>query len=236
MTAGQGQAVVFGASGGIGTALARALERGGRHARVVALSRSGGPGHLPFDLEDEQSLAAAAQAIAPGGPVDLVLVATGALTIEGAGPERSMRALDPQTMARAFALNATGPALIAKHMLPLFPREGRAVFAALSARVGSIGDNRLGGWYAYRASKAALNMLIRGLAIETARTRRDAIVAALHPGTVATALSGPFQRNVPAGQLTSPETAADNLLRVIEGLAPADSGGFFAWNGQPIPY
>ncbi len=169
-----------------------------------------------------------------GGALDLVIVATGVLQPDGRPPEKSWRDLDPASLARIFALNASGPALVAKHFLPLLPREGRAVFAALSARVGSIGDNRLGGWYGYRASKAALNMLLRTLAIELARKRPDAVCVGLHPGTVDTALSRPFQRNVPTDKLFTPADSARSLLRVLDKLDPEDSGGCFAWDGQRI--
>ena len=231
-------AAIFGASGGIGKALCSALmERG---AKVHAGSRSGGA-HVEgaqgfrFDLADEASIAAAAETMRDDPP-DLVLVATGVLTLaDGTGPERSYKALDGAAMGEVFALNTIGPALIAKHMLPLLPRQKRCVFAALSARVGSISDNRLGGWHSYRSSKAALNMLVRNFAIELGRTHKEAVVAALHPGTVDTALSEPFQGNVPDQQLTEPMEAAQNLLAVIDGLSPSDSGGHFDWQGETIP-
>jgi NAD(P)-dependent dehydrogenase (short-subunit alcohol dehydrogenase family) len=164
-----------------------------------------------------------------------VIVATGLLHADGVTPERSNAALDPRQLMRLFAINAVGPALIAKHVLPLLPRGERSVFAALSARVGSIGDNRLGGWHSYRASKAALNMLIRTLAIELERTRPQAILVGLHPGTVDTELSKPFQRGVPEGRLFTPDQSAERLLAVVDGLEPEDSGGVFAWDGQRIP-
>ena len=231
---------VFGAGGGIGAALVAALLARADVETVFALSRRPGPGQperrlvpLAFDLQDEASIAAAAAAI--GAPLDLCVIATGVLTLpDGTGPEKSWRQIDPAAMAQVFALNTIGPALIARHMLPLLPRDRRAVFAALSARVGSIGDNRLGGWHSYRASKAALNMLIRNFAIELARTHPQALCVALHPGTVATGLSGPFQRGVPAERLFTPGQAATHLLRVIEELTPADSGGCFAWDGARV--
>lgn len=223
-----GLAVVIGASGGIGAALADALEVGGRD--VVRLSRSG----TGLDLTDEASIAQAAGAVGEAGPVRLVIVATGALHGDGLRPERSWRDLDGEAMVEAFRVNAVGPALIAKHFLPLLA-PGRSVFAALSARVGSISDNRLGGWHAYRASKAALNMTLRNLAIELARRSPEAICVGLHPGTVDTALSAPFQRGVPDGKLFTPAYSAAQLLAVIDGLSPADSGGLFAWDGARIP-
>lgn len=233
---------VFGASGGIGAALVDALAARAEVTEVFALSRRTVPSTadgkivpVGFDLSDESSIAAAAQVI--GRPLHLCLVATGVLTLpDGRGPEKSFRQLDPAAMAQAFALNAIGPALVAKHILPLLPRDRRAVFAALSARVGSIGDNRLGGWYSYRASKAALNMLVKSLAIELARTHPQAVCVGLHPGTVATELSAPFQGGVPPERLFTPETAAGHLLRVFDQLGTRDSGGCFAWDGARIAF
>lgn len=230
-------AAVFGASGGIGGALCRELQAQGV-ARLHAGARGSAvpEGTLPFtfDLTDEASIAAAAERLR-GDPPGLVIVATGTLVLPGGtGPEKSWRALDPEALAASYAINATGPMLVAKHMLPLFPRDRPAIFAALSARVGSITDNRLGGWHAYRASKAALNMLLKTLAIELARTHPLMVVAGLHPGTVDTPLSRPFQGNVQPGKLFSPEKSARCLAAVLQGLEPADSGGVFAWDGQRI--
>jgi NAD(P)-dependent dehydrogenase (short-subunit alcohol dehydrogenase family) len=234
------QAVIFGASGGIGAALAAAVAASGRYDRVWAGSRGGGAapaGAAPFafDLTDEASIAAAASRI--GAEVTLAIVATGVLS-DGVDfqPEKSFKAQDPAAYARAFATNATGPALLGKHFLPLLPRRERAVFAALSARVGSIGDNRLGGWHAYRASKAALNMILRNFAIELGRSHPQAVVAALHPGTVATDLSAPFTGSGEGRQLFTPAQSAAQLLAVIDGLTPAESGQAFAWDGVPIPF
>lgn len=232
------RAAIFGASGGIGRALADALvERGvetwaGSRAGAVADDRMHG---FRFDLTDERSLAQAAATMADTPP-DLVIVASGVLTLaDGTGPERSYRQIDGAAMEEVFRLNTIGPALVARHMLPLLPRDRRSVFAALSARVGSIGDNRLGGWHSYRASKAALNMLLRNFALELARTHRQAVVAGLHPGTVDSALSEPFQANLPEGQLTTAEQAAAHLLEVVDGLGPTDSGKVFDWKGAEIP-
>ena len=232
------RAAIFGASGGIGAALATRLAESG--IEVWAGSRSGTAADpalraFRFDLSDEASIAAAAGAMADTPP-DLVVVASGVLTLaDGSGPERSYKQIDGAAMDEVFRLNTIGPALVAKHVLPLLPRDRRSVFAALSARVGSIGDNRIGGWHSYRASKAALNMLLKNFAIELGRTHKQAIVAGLHPGTVDSALSGPFQANLPAGQLTRPADAADNLLNVIDGLTVADSGGVFDWKGEAVP-
>jgi NAD(P)-dependent dehydrogenase (short-subunit alcohol dehydrogenase family) len=190
---------------------------------------------IPFNLTDEASIAAAA-GMMRAEPPEWVIVASGVLTLpDGTGPERSYKRLDAGTMAEVFALNTIGPALIAKHMLPLMPRADRFVFAALSARVGSISDNRLGGWHSYRASKAALNMLLKNFALEMARTHPMGVVVGLHPGTVDSALSQPFQTGLPDGQLTAPTAAADNLLGVLARLSPEESGRVFDFKGAEVP-
>ena len=228
-------AVVVGASGGVGRAIARQLAVDSGFDRVFALSRRR-PDSWPtderrhwiaVDVLDEASLAAAAARLAQAGEVTRIVVATGLLHRPGISPEKSMRSLSLDSMAALFATNAAGPALVAKHLLPLTPRNRPSLFAALSARVGSIGDNHLGGWYAYRASKAALNMLIRTLAIEHRRTRPSGICVALHPGTVDSALSAPFQSGVPPGKLFAPDRSAAALLAVMDDLAPEANGGFF---------
>lgn len=234
-------AVVFGAGGGVGGALVDRLAACGRYTQIHAGSRRPlppRPRRIPFlyDLTDEGSIIDACSILKT--PPDLVLVASGLLHDQSGAvmPEKTLRAIQPEAMARMFAVNTIGPALIAKHCLPRLPKDRRAVFAVLSARVGSIGDNQLGGWHGYRASKAALNMLIANFAIEMRRTHPLAVIVALHPGTVATGLSRPFQSGVAAGQLFSPETSAAHLLDVIDRLAPEDSGGFFAWDGARIPW
>ena len=190
-----------------------------------------------FDLADGGSIGAAAQTIAQDGSLDLVFVATGRLTrASGIGPEKSYKAITAEGLAEQFAITATGPALVAQAILPLLPRYRRAVFAVLSARVGSIGDNRSGGWHGYRAAKAALNMLVRNFAIEMRRSHPQAIVVGLHPGTVDTSLSAPFQRGVPPERLFAPQIAAKHLLDVLETLTPEASGGLFAWDGTAIPF
>ena len=234
------RAAVFGSTGGIGRALCKVMAARGCET-VYAGSRAGrepaGPDISPFafDLADEASIEAAAAAM-KGSPPDLVIIASGVLTLaDGTGPERSLKRLDGAAMAEVFALNTIGPALIAKHMLPLMPRGERFVFAALSARVGSISDNGLGGWHSYRASKAALNMLIRNFALEMLRTHGLGMIAGLHPGTVDSALSQPFQSNLRDGQLTKPEQAAANLLNVLDDLGPQHSGRVFDFKGDEIP-
>lgn len=235
------RAVVIGASGGIGSAITELLAREGFEA-VHALSRKhaslehGSVKTSQIDIEHEPSIAAAAEELREGAPLRLVLVATGLLHAADHQPEKTYRSLDPEHLARSFRVNAIGPALVAKHMLPLLPKGGKSIFAAISARVGSIEDNRLGGWYGYRASKAALNQLMRTLSVELRRQKPEAICVALHPGTVDTALSQPFQGGVESGKLFTPAYAAEQLLAVLDGLSPSDSGGFFAWDGQRIPF
>jgi NAD(P)-dependent dehydrogenase (short-subunit alcohol dehydrogenase family) len=237
------RAAIFGASGGIGAALVAQLENSGRYDLICAGARSlpgvMRPETVPFcfDLKDESSIIQAARIIAESGPLDLVIVATGLLhRADQPGPEKSWRAIEGQAMAELFAINTIGPALIAKHFLPLMRRDSRCVFAVLSARVGSVSDNRLGGWHSYRASKTALNMLVKNFAIELTARNRQGIVASIHPGTVETALSKPFRRSVPQGKLFQPEESAAHILSVIDQLSVADSGELFAWNGERIPY
>ena len=225
------RAAVIGASGGIGSALAAALEKEGTEVHRFARSFRGAA-HI--DITDEQTVKAAALAMRTIGSPDLVIVATGYLHASGQGPEKDWRRIGPDEMAKNFALNAIGPALVAKHFLPLLSDSGRAGFAALSARVGSISDNRLGGWYSYRASKAALNQLIRTFAVELARKKPEAFCIGLHPGTVDTALSEPFQRNVPKDKLFAAERSADALLSVLARCDRNSSGRIFAWDGEEI--
>ncbi len=188
-----------------------------------------------FDLSDEASIADAAATITDDPP-QIIVVATGVLSLpDGTGPERSYRSIDAAAMVEMMRINTVGPAVIAKHMLPLLDRKTRGVFAALSARVGSIADNELGGWHSYRASKAALNMLLKNFSIEVGRTHRHVIIAGLHPGTVDSDLSKPFQGNVPDGKLFTPDQSAAYLIEVMNGLTPKDSGGVFDWAGKRIP-
>jgi NAD(P)-dependent dehydrogenase (short-subunit alcohol dehydrogenase family) len=234
------RAIVFGASGAIGGAFARAFSEDPRCARVYAGARtSQAASHekvrsFTFDLKDETSIEQAATGIASDGPVHLILIATGVLHDVQIQPEKTLRALNAETLAHAYAVNAIGPALIAKHTLSLLPPDERTLVGALSARVGSIEDNSLGGWHSYRASKAALNMLMRCFAIELARRSPKAVCASLHPGTVDSTLSKPFQRGVKT--LFTPDDAAASLLKTLDALNPADSGGLFAFNGARIPF
>lgn len=227
-----GLAVIVGASGGIGRAVRDALTGNGFPGSVIGLSRSSDPA---MDLLDEASIEAAARHVASQGQeLRFLFLATGFLHDEVNRPERSLRDLSASHFAKAFAINATGPALVLKHFTPLLPREGRAVVAVLSAKVGSIGDNQLGGWHAYRASKAALNQIVRTASVELKRTRPGAICVALHPGTVDTKLSAPFSKS--GLNVRPPGEAAADLLRVIEGLTSAQTGGFFDYRGEPLPW
>lgn len=233
---------VFGAGGGIGGSFVSSLAEDPNVRQVHAFSRatldpaSDKVSSHRLDLEDETSISHAARIIADGGPLNLAIVATGTLHDGTAQPEKRARDLSPNAMEHVFRINTIGPAILAKHVLPLLTRDRKTVFAALSARVGSITDNQLGGWHSYRASKAALNMLVRTHAIELAYRNPKAVCVSLHPGTVDTGLSEPFQRNVSQDKLFTPDYAVAQMLRVIDGLSPADTGGFFAWDGQPIPY
>ncbi|KPA20649.1 C-factor [Shimia sp. SK013] len=218
------RALVVGDSGGIGAAVASELRR--RRAEVVGLSR----GRDGFDVlrpeAAEQGLAALE------GKFDLIFVATGALVSTRAQPEKSLRDVSAAELAGQFAVNAIGPALVLRHAPRLLMRDKRGVFAALSARVGSIGDNRSGGWYSYRASKAALNQLIKTGAIELSRTHRQSVCTALHPGTVETAFTKAYQGR----DKLSAAISAERLLDVLDVLEPQESGGFFDYSGVPVAW
>ena len=234
---------VIGASGAIGSEFVRQLAEDERVQRVYAFARR--PLDFPegevvtgsIDICDADSVKRAAGTVGTDEKLDLVVLASGILHRNDAiQPEKSLRDIDPAAMEAVFRTNAIGPANVAQAFLPRMRRYGKTVFAALSARVGSIGDNRLGGWVSYRSSKAALNMILKTLSIEHTRQFPESVIAALHPGTVDSALSAPFQRRVPDGKLFSPAQSVGYLLSVIDGLAPEDSGGFFAWDGASIDY
>ena len=237
-------AIVVGAAGGIGQALAAELHADPTYDQVLSLSRSRPEGWIdnerrawrPIDILDETSLVAAAAYARGLGTPRRIVVATGRLQADGLPPEKAMRSLDLANLTTLFAINAAGPALVAKHFLPLTPRDGPSLFAVLSARVGSISDNRLGGWYGYRAAKAALNMLVRTLAIEHQRTRPLGLCVALHPGTVDTDLSAPFRGRLDPERLFSAQQAAAALVTVMNRLGPEDNGSFLAWDGSAIPW
>ncbi|MDH4165282.1 MAG: SDR family oxidoreductase [Gammaproteobacteria bacterium] len=252
--AARGNVLIQGASRGIGLEFVRQCLAESRVGQVVATCRSpanatelaalaitaaGRLTVLALDVTDEASIAAAAAATARTVPrLHVVVNCAGVLHDDASGlrPEKRLTDVRPGSLARAFAVNAIGPLLVARHFEPLLAHADRAVFASLSARVGSIEDNRLGGWYAYRASKAAQNMYTRTLAVEWARSRRNVICVALHPGTTDTDLSRPFQGNVPEGKLFDVQRTVSQLLEVINRLRPDDTGRFFAWDGERIPW
>ena len=224
--------VVIGASGAIGNALLVRLQTAFGASHAIGFSRSGVPS---LDLTCEASIADAARRISKLEALPrLIIDATGFLHGDGAMPEKSLHQLDVQHLTKSFALNAIGPALLMKHFLPLLPRTGKAMFATLSARVGSIGENQLGGWYGYRASKAALNQLVRTAAIELRRQAPEAICVAMHPGTVDSRLSAPFAKR--GLEVRSPSEAAGNLLDVIDRMLPADSGNFLDYRGKSVAW
>lgn len=221
------RALVIGSSGGIGSAVATLLAADERCSEVVGLSRSADG----LDITDEASVQDALARLK--GEFQLIFCATGALTIDGVGPEKALKQLSADAMMKQFALNALGPALVLKHVAARLPRRERGLLAFLSARVGSIGDNHLGGWVSYRASKAALNQIIRTASIELGRTHPQAVLAALHPGTVATSLSAGY-----AGDRDRfrPEDSARKLLAVLDGLRSPQSGSFYAYDGSRIEW
>lgn len=218
-------ALIIGHTGGIGSAITTALDN--RGIRVTGVSRS----THGFDLRNPATLDAVLDDVE--GPFDLVLVATGALEIDGAAPEKTVKSVNAQAMANQFAVNAIGPAIVQKHALRLLPRDKRGVFAVLSARVGSIADNQIGGWISYRAAKAAVNQIIRTGAIELARTHKRCIAVALHPGTVETEFTRKYVARHPA---VAASDAAENLINVIDTLTPEQSGQFFDYAGKTVPW
>lgn len=235
--------MVVGANGGIGAAFVNHLLANQSVGQVYGLSRSGRSASTSdrlttatLDYGEPETIATAVEMIERDGPVDLVMVATGLLHAEdGFGPEKSLRQLDSAALSRAYLVNAIGPMLVAKHFLPLLVKEQKSVFAALSARVGSISDNRIGGWYGYRAAKAGLNQMLRTASIEHQRRWPHSVIIGLHPGTVDTGLSKPFQRNVAQGKLFTPEAATQRMLEVVGRVEAADSGKVFAYDGSEIP-
>ena len=217
--------LIIGHTGGIGRALADHYRAQG--AQITGVSRT----THGLDYMNPASIDTAMAQL--DGPFDRVIVASGALEVDGYAPEKTIQAVTAQGMADQFAVNAIGPALILKHAPRLLPKDRPSQFAALSARVGSIGDNKIGGWYSYRAAKAALNQIIHTGAIELARTHKQAVCVALHPGTVQTPFTAKYlgrHPSVPASQ------AALNLLSVLEGLGPDKTGQFFDWEGKPVPW
>lgn len=230
---------IIGASGGIGSAFVELFSNHDSVKTVYAFSRQSIDFYSnkvisgQIDLSDEDSIQAAAHSI--DEELDIIIVATGFLHDDATMPEKSLRDLSLPQLEKVFLTNTFGPAIVMKHFLSRIPKNRKSVFAALSARVGSIEDNRLGGWHAYRASKTALNMLLKNAAIETARRYKEAHIIGLHPGTVDTGLSKPFQSNVKDGKLFTPDYSAQSLIDVINTVSPEDSGKVFAWDGQKIP-
>jgi NAD(P)-dependent dehydrogenase (short-subunit alcohol dehydrogenase family) len=222
------RALVLGASGALGSAFVEALQGDAACAEVVGLSRNSQPA---FHLEDEASMAAAVASLR--GTFHLIIDATGSLTLDGQGPEKHMGALNAAQLARAFEVNTIGPALLLKHFMPLLAIEQRSIYAKLSARVGSISDNRKGGWYGYRAAKAALNMVLQTAAIEAARKRPQLVVAAMQPGTVASNLSAPF---VPAQDCLIPAQSVAGLLSALDELPAQAAAHFVDYKGAAIPW
>ncbi|WP_018140517.1 SDR family NAD(P)-dependent oxidoreductase [Thioalkalivibrio sp. ALJ7] len=226
------RAVVIGATGGLGAAFVEHLEQDPNCERVVGLGRQSTP---PVDLLDEASIEQAAIWLREQAKEwDLILDATGILTIDGNGPEKRLREIDPAIMAQSFAINAIGPALLFKHLAPLLPRNHKGVLATLSARVGSIEDNHLGGWISYRASKAALNQIVRTTALELRFSHRQAVVIALQPGTVATSLSEPYRARAP--EVLTPAYSTGELLKVLDKRDAEDSGRLYDFEGQRLPF
>ncbi|WP_310621375.1 Rossmann-fold NAD(P)-binding domain-containing protein [Flexibacterium corallicola] len=234
------QAAIFGASGAIGSALLSHLNAQNRFDRIHAVSRSLLPPTLHFQTMQfhhlkADNLKACCDRITESGPLSLVIVTSGVLQTPTASPEKSAGDINISSMQEIFSANTFFPAAILSHLLRVMPRKQPYSFAALSARVGSISDNHLGGWYSYRASKAALNMVIKTASIEATRLNPRSVIVGLHPGTVASPLSHPFQRFVPKGKLFTPEFSAACLWRVLDGLTPKETGKCFAWDGKEVP-
>ncbi|MEP2946159.1 MAG: SDR family NAD(P)-dependent oxidoreductase [Lentilitoribacter sp.] len=233
---------IIGASGGIGAAVVDQLSNKASVKSILACSRSQTSStstkveYQTIDLTREETIQAAAKRASEIGPQDLVFVTTGFLHNDDIKPEKAIRDLSIEGFEQNFAINTIGPALVAKHFLPIMRKDDKSVFACLSARVGSISDNSLGGWYAYRASKAALNMVLKNLSIEAQRRYKQMIILGLHPGTVNSSLSEPFQGNVSKEKLFTPQYSAEKLLSVIENAAIENSGDIIAWDGERIEY
>lgn len=233
--------LIAGATGGIGGAFCKQIERRYPSARLVRLARH--PERLPgtdsdtldiaFDISDESRIVESLARIGDE-PIDWVFIATGWLHDQGRRPEKTYRQLDADNMMHAYQVNAIGPALMIKRLAPHLAVDRTATIGVLSARVGSISDNRLGGWHAYRASKAALNMLIKNYALEWSRNRLRHIIVGLQPGTTDTALSAPFQRSVRKDHLQTPDYTAGQLAQVMQRLRTEDSGGLFDFLGLPF--
>ena len=233
-------AIIFGASGGIGSALLSNLRKNKQFSTIYAITRK--PmnfegdkiSNQTCDLEDETSIQ---ELVASLPTMDLAIIATGILAGDnGLMPEKNMQQINGDNLQKIFQINTVLPSLIAKHLLPRMTKDNKSIFAVLSARVGSITDNRQGGWYAYRTSKAALNMMMRNFSIEMARKNKQLVISMLQPGTVATTLAAPFSKNVPADHIFSPDYSANCLLTVLDSLTASDTGKFYDWAGKEIPW
>jgi NAD(P)-dependent dehydrogenase (short-subunit alcohol dehydrogenase family) len=226
--------LVIGAAGGLGAAMVHCLQNDSSYSQVLSLGRSTTPA---LDYADEATLAASAQWVAAqcvNAPLRTVIVATGYLHTDGAGPERTWSQLDAAYLQRVMLINAIGPALVFKHFAQLLVRDRVTRMASISAKVGSIGDNALGGWYGYRASKAALNQIVKTASIEMTRRSKLSVCVAIHPGTVATGLSEPFSKT---GLNVRPaDVAAAEILQVVHALQPAQTGGFYDYKGESLPW
>lgn len=234
---------IFGSHGGIGEALISHLKVSDKVESIYSFSRSNTNFQhhkvieSNIDIEDEESIKLASEVIPQDKKIDIIIIATGLLhNSDGVKPEKSIKDLNADNLAKIYSVNTIGPALIGKHFIPLLNRDSKSVFTAISARVSSISDNYLGGWYSYRASKTALNQIIKTFSIEVGRRNKNACVIGLHPGTVDTNLSEPFKANVVEEKLFTSEYSSECLLKIINNVNPQDGGKLFAWNGEIIPY
>lgn len=233
---------VIGASGALGGEFVRQLAVNESTGSIYAFSRSktiflsDKIRSFSIDIEDEDSIKSASAVASQDARIDMVIIATGMLHDDRIKPEKSLRDLSAEKFQKIFSINTVGPALIAKYFLPLLNKERRSIFTAISARVSSISDNRLGGWYSYRASKSALNMVLKNASIETNRSNKNAVIIGLHPGTVDSGLSKPFQAGVSDDKLFTPKYSVQKMLEVLDGVKPADSGSLFDFNGVKVGF
>ena len=234
--------IIIGSSGAIGSSFLKHYAEEDKNNVIYALSRgeavspSSNIHNVPIDIESDSSISNASSICSEAGPFDIIIVTTGMLSDENISPEKSLRHLNKESLSKIFSVNTLGPALIAKYFIPLLKKDAPSFLGFLSARVGSISDNRIGGWYSYRASKAAFNMIIKSLSIEVARNNPQSIIAGLHPGTVDSKLSKPFQGNVSEGKLFTPDYSVLKMVEVISNLKPENSGNCFAWDGKEIEF